>query len=209
MERFISAVSSNPYIFSAICALALCAVLPLIGFVIRIFTDYILSGLLLLITRSGSPAYILYNYLTIPGVIWHELSHALGAVITLAKVENIVLFHYDESEQTLGHVDYRTRGGLILTCLQLSVASCAPVITGLWAVYAYFFIMPRYDLPLYAVILLTYLLVSIVFHMDMSPQDLGSYIKGIWLFFIIFFVIFRYSDVSDILPEIFQFVRTS
>lgn len=45
-----------------------------------------------------------YYYLVAPGVMFHELGHALGCVITLTKISKMVLFH--PQGDTLGYVEH-------------------------------------------------------------------------------------------------------
>ncbi len=121
------------------------------------------------------PAFWIRNYLTFPGTIHHELSHALLALLTGARVTKISFF---PKGNTLGHVDITTRGLPVLQSLQLSLSAVAPVLCGaateslLW----------HYAVPLcselWQIILLAYLMISILFHMTMSDQDLRNFRKG-------------------------------
>ena len=45
-----------------------------------------------------------YYYLVAPGVMFHELGHALGCVITLTRISKLVLFH--PQGDTLGYVEH-------------------------------------------------------------------------------------------------------
>lgn len=73
---------------------------------------------------------IFLNKITFIGVIHHELSHALFALLTGAKITSIHLFRPDEKTGTLGSVSYATRGPLILRSFQSTLASMAPIICG-------------------------------------------------------------------------------
>ncbi|MBO7355118.1 MAG: hypothetical protein K5871_08405 [Lachnospiraceae bacterium] len=178
---------------SLINALVICLALPLIGIVVEFICAYLFRKL----TPVGA-YFLVYNYLTIPGVMWHELSHALFAFVTLAKVNKIELFK--PRNGSLGRVNFTPRGPYLLRCLQLSLASCAPVITGLLAAFGYMHLIKSRSFSLPVHIILGYLIICIVLHMTMSIADLKLYFKGIWVFFILFFVcslfIFKNPDAG-------------
>jgi len=120
--------------------------------------------------------YFVSNYFLFVGVVIHELSHALFAFLTGAKVTEVAVFRPEGN--ALGHVCYYTRGPRILAALQNGLSSCAPVVTGL-VVSALLTVkvFPVLTAPWQrgAVI---YLLVAVVFHMNMSKADLKNYFKG-------------------------------
>ena len=183
------AMLSNQYLWAFINALVLCAALPLIGTIVNVVTDYGIGGLITLITGNPNIYYVFHNYICAPGVVVHELSHTIAAIITLAHIDKVELYKKSDKDSTLGGVEFTTSGGIILSCLQLTVLACAPVITGLEAVYGYYFLITTYELNIFVLILLTYLVICIIIHMTMSPQDIKLYIRGIPLFFLIFFVL--------------------
>ena len=115
--------------YSALISLGIIVAIPLTGFLINLFVTRLLSALLGLIDHSGKLFLFIANTLTFPGVCYHELSHALFAFITGAKIKKIVLYH--KQKDTLGSVEMIPRGPLPLKWLQLSFSACAPVITGL------------------------------------------------------------------------------
>ena len=82
-------MNGNPVITSIIYSALACAFLPLLGRVIDLFVQYVIGGIIKLITGSYNRFVVFYNYLTFPGVIWHEMSHAAFAIVTGAKVESI------------------------------------------------------------------------------------------------------------------------
>ncbi|MGN1030450.1 MAG: hypothetical protein ACI4PQ_02495, partial [Butyricicoccaceae bacterium] len=73
------------------------------------------------------------NRLTFPGTIHHELSHALLAAISGAKVTRIRLFNLHGS--TLGSVQIIPRGGRLLQSLQLCLSAIAPAPCGALTLY--------------------------------------------------------------------------
>lgn len=123
-------------------------------------------------------AFNIVNYVTIPGTIIHELSHALFAVITGAKVKEISFF--DNDKKTLGHVTYQAKGPFFLQAVQHSLTACAPIIVGLasFVLISYLFLTTVYGTSVQ--IFFIYLAVSIVNHSSMSIADLKLYFKGIW-----------------------------
>ena len=193
-------LSANRYLISVINALVMCAALPLTGFVVHIIADYVLGNLINLITGNKNAYYRFFNYITAPGVVWHELSHALAALITLAKIDKVELYH--RTEEGLGGVYFHTRGGIIMQSIQTAVISCAPVVTGILAIFGAFSLYNMGTIPLLAWIPIGYLLICIVLHMTMSKQDILIYIRGIWLFFIVFFAYSLYvtSNIHGVHP---------
>ncbi|MBR3575037.1 MAG: hypothetical protein IKN97_07705 [Lachnospiraceae bacterium] len=193
-------------------ALVICLALPLIG----IAVEFVCAHLIRKLMPAGA-YFLVYNYLTIPGVMWHELSHALFAFVTLAKVNKIELFK--PRNGSLGRVNFTPRGPYLLRCLQLSLASCAPVITGMLAVFGYMHLIGSYSFSLPVHILLGYLIICIVLHMTMSGADLKLYFKGILVFFILFFVcslfIFKNTDAepaisyTDRIKNVIESLRNS
>ncbi|WP_290760699.1 hypothetical protein [Fibrobacter sp. UBA4297] len=134
-------------------------------------------------------AFYLVNHVTIPGTILHELSHALLATITGAKVNEVSFF--DRDKNSLGHVTYQAKGPFFLQAVQHSLTACAPVIVGLasFALVSYFLLTTKGGF--WTQTLLIYLGISIINHSSMSIADLKLYFKGVWapaipLFVIIF-----------------------
>ena len=133
-------------------------------------------GRILAVLIGGRVAFIFRNYLTWPGTVHHEFSHALMAFLTGAKVKRISLI---PRGQALGQVEYSPRGGRILQAIQMSLSSIAPILCGM--VTETFLIMKL--LPLcdiwwkYAV--LAYFVVSIFLHMTLSREDMINLRNGL------------------------------
>ena len=172
--------------YSALISLGIIVAIPLTGFLINLFVTRLLSALLGLIDHSGKLFLFIANTLTFPGVCYHELSHALFAFITGAKIKKIVLYH--KQKDTLGSVEMIPRGPLPLKWLQLSFSACAPVITGLIGETIILYSFKIGTLPVWAYILLGFLFFCILLHMDMSGADIKGYLKGIPFFFLLFFL---------------------
>lgn len=173
--------------YSALISLGIIVAIPLTGFLIHLLVTRCLNTLLNGIDRSGKLFLFVANTLTFPGVCYHELSHALFAFLTGAKIKKIVLYRKEKNH--LGYVELIPRGPLPLRWLQLSFSACAPVITGLLGECALLYVLYYLTLPVWADLLLGFLSFCILLHMDMSGADFKGYLKGVFFFFILFFLI--------------------
>ena len=176
--RTISLTSSgaaNLIIDALLFEIAAFIAVPLAGIIVN---SVIVSGIRRIVARivGNKFEFILSNYFLFIGVVIHELSHALFALITGAQVTEVALFNPDG--KSLGHVNFVPRGDTFVRALQSSFSSCAPVVVGI--ISSYFIITKLFPMlsELWHWIVCIYILVSIVFHMDMSPQDLKIYFKG-------------------------------
>ena len=95
-------------------ALILTFAIPGAGVVIEQFVKLLYSVTAAFLGDSFT--YFIFNRLTFIGVFHHELSHALLATVTGAKVTKIVFFHPDGDR--LGYVEYVTRGNIIMRSIQ-------------------------------------------------------------------------------------------
>lgn len=139
-------------------------------------------------TFLGSTFAIIFcNYLTFPGTILHELSHAALATLTGARVTEISFF--DLSLTSLGHIKYRNKGPKWLRGIQDSLTACAPVISGVVALAILFGILTGSSHSLGISILLIYLIVCVIDHMTMSIPDIINYFRGILPTSILVFII--------------------
>jgi len=159
-------------IFEAVMVL----IIPLIGILIN---SVIVKGIRRIIASiiGCRLEFIISNYLFAIGVVIHELSHALFAFVTGAKITEIALFKPDDN--SLGHVCYVPRGPALFRALQNSLSSCAPVVTGLiLSTLMVIKLFPALTVT-WQWVLTIYLLASIVFHMTMSGADLKNYFRGV------------------------------
>ena len=150
-------------------------IIPILGVIVEYI---IVRGLRKMIAglTSVSTEYYFSNYVLFFGVVVHELSHALFALITGAKIMKIVLFKPDNG--SLGHVEFQARGNTFLQALQFSVSACAPVVVGIVFLTALIFkVFPVLSTPIQWVLTI-YASVSVLFHMNMSKADLNCYFKG-------------------------------
>lgn len=170
---------------SLILALIVMLAIPLFGLV--------LDGLMKILFKVLSEftswhfAYILVTRLTFIGVIHHELAHALFRVLTGAKIKKINLFK-PQGDQ-LGSVDFYFRGNFILIAIQRAMTAIAPTVCGAITSSIIIFVLSSQTLPLYAIILLVYSLVSIVIHMTMSKQDIKVMLKGYPIVFLLVYLV--------------------
>lgn len=122
----------------------------------------------------------LINYLTFPGVVHHELSHALFAFLTGAKVTEIKLFRIHHKDGRLGYVSYAPRGNFITMSIQKVLSSIAPIVMGFISCsLLYLYARPELEDILWQTVLLYYLMVSIILHMSLSKQDIKVMKSGI------------------------------
>lgn len=122
----------------------------------------------------------LINYLTFPGVVHHELSHALFAFLTGAKVTEIKLFRIHHKDGRLGYVSYAPRGNFIMMSIQKVLSSVAPIVMGFVSCsLLYLYARPALEDSLWQTALLYYALVSIILHMSLSKQDIKVMKSGI------------------------------
>lgn len=136
------------------------------------------------------------NYLTIPGVIHHELSHAALALLTGAIVTEFKPFWPDKTSGSLGHVNFSTRGSLFTRCLQCTFTSTAPVILGTLSSILLFAYAANNTVPFYILVPMIYLIFSIIIHASMSFADVKIMLKGIWALFIAAYIICLYFQID-------------
>lgn len=145
-----------------------------------------ITNIILSLIFGGAFALVFCNYLTFPGTILHELSHAIVATVTGAKVTEISFFDLGLS---LGHVNYINRGPKFLRALQDSATACAPVIAGVIALPILFEKLTSGDLRTLGIVFVVYLIISVIDHMTMSIPDAINYFRGIWATAIVVLII--------------------
>lgn len=134
-------------------------------------------------------ALFIINKLTFVGVMHHELSHALFAFVSGAKIKEINLFK--PQGNSLGSVQIVPRGNKILKSIQLTLTAIAPVVTGIISMctIAYFLSMNIENMLVWQIILIAYLFISIFFHSTMSTADLKCAINGLPVCTLIIFIV--------------------
>ena len=121
-------------------------------------------------------AFFMINRFTFIGTVLHELAHAFFAKIFGAKITKISLFDFFKSD-TLGHVEFVTRGGFIRRNLQLFFSSVAPVLVNTFFIFLLVINWVNIN-TWYFYIIFIYLILSLFIHASMSSQDLKLYRKG-------------------------------
>lgn len=139
---------------------------------------------------------IFFNKITFIGVMHHELSHALFAFITGAKVVKISLFKPNKENCSLGHVLYATRGMFIFRCIQDFFAAIAPVVCGCISIFCMIYFIPFNAVWQY--IVFGFIILCIFIHIDLSTADLKAMLKGIPILIVILFCIFYFTKFNFI-----------
>lgn len=205
--EIISKIQSNPILLSLVSTISIPLLIIFISWLLRTIQSICLTILGYFIGRKSAFAFA--NFLTFPGVMIHELSHALFAVLTGGKVTKINLFN--PNGYSLGSVEFQPRGSKTLQGIQLTLIGIAPTIIGSILFYKIFqFLITHNNLSIGIYILLIYLLFCIFFHISMSPEDVKGSITGLYvllpvLFLIIFFTKF---DIFTFLMDSFSIIQT-
>ena len=176
-----------------ISALIITLIIPTWGILIY-FLNKFLYALLSKIT-SEKIAMTIVNWLTIPGVIHHEVSHAFVALITGAEITEFRPFWPDKTSGSLGHVNFMVRGSLFTKSLQYTLTSTAPVIMGT-ITSIILFRLTKMAFPISTLILLIYLIFSILIHASMSFADVKVMLRGIWVLYIGLLFVCIYADLD-------------
>lgn len=171
---------------SFIATIITCVSVIFVGFIIEKVES--LEYKLLTKSLSQQKALFIIDRLTFPGTVLHELSHALFAWATGAKVNKIKLVTFFDSHR-LGYVNFQPCGKKSQQRIQLALTSCAPVLTGTIALHVIWLLLPSAIAPWHQ-ILLIYLFISILNHMSMSNQDIKNYVRGLITVFPIMMVFF-------------------
>ena len=172
----------------------------LVGKVLDTIQRYLMMGIVKI--SSVKMATIITMYLTFPGVMVHELNHALMCLVTGAKILKITLFHPDKQTGVLGSVKYMTYGKPFKQRIQLSFISSAPVLFGYIDILVLFRLLVYFNPNWLISTLMSYLIISIFLHMTMSSVDIKHYFKGalfilpvVYLitYYMVFVCIMRYT----------------
>ena len=167
-------------------------IVPLIGYINNKIIDVVLSNISRILGRTIT--LFIANYLTFVGTIHHELSHAIFAFCTGAKIVKIDLFY--PSGNTLGKVEFIPRGNKIIKSIQLTASAIAPVIMGCITEYILITYVATNSLSFIATLIVYYLIVSIMMHMTMSKADIKSALKGLPICALLIFCILFATKVN-------------
>lgn len=134
--------------------------------------------------------------ITFLGVFHHELSHALLALLTGAKINSITLFRISHKDGKLGEVKFTPRGLGVTQAVQVVLTSAAPMLCGSLSL----FLLWKYALPVeestWYRVALGYFMVSVFVHMSLSKQDIKNIFSKLGYLLIILFVIFFLFDIN-------------
>ena len=186
LQNLYSGIHANPLLMASLAAVIIPFAVIAVGYLISLLGE----ALAVLVSFFMDPwiVYAVINYLFFPGVMLHELSHALFAVLTGAKVTEVALFK--RSGESLGHVNFVNRGNMVIRALQNIFISAAPMFGGTAVILlCRYILMNVADLPVWGKVITIYIGVAMFFHMTMSKQDIKVYVKGIPLFMGILFVV--------------------
>lgn len=170
---------------SLVQTLVIVLIIPILGLVIGQLQNIIAKVISRLL--GGKIAYIVINMLMFIGVVHHELSHALLALVTGAKIVSIELFHPQNG--TLGKVKFIPRGNKIIQSVQLTLSAIAPVIIGCVSEYILITYVLASTESVVIKCVVYYLIISILMHMTMSKQDIKNAIKGLPACSLLIFII--------------------
>ena len=137
---------------------------------------------------GGETAWFIANRATFLGVVHHECAHALVAVLTGGKVEQMQLFH-PQGDQ-LGCVIWRPRRLYPGACaIQYTLVSIAPVVFGCCNVYLLWNNIFPLCTRVWQMLLLGYVMLSIFIQSTMSRQDVRVAAKGLPVCAVIIFAV--------------------
>lgn len=165
---------------------------PIVGLLIEFITEEITKSL-----AKGvglDTALFIMNVLTFVGTIHHELSHALYALITGAKVTKVQVFKPEGHR--LGFVEFIPRGNWFTKSIQLTMSGIAPTVQGFISNYFLVLLFFAISGPLWLKIVLGYIIFSIFIHSTMSGADLKAAAKGLPFVAILIFIVCFAFDVD-------------
>ena len=170
--------------------------IPAVIFVAGLLVEWVgnmIAGILAVLL-GGKAAFFIRNRLTFAGTVHHELSHALFALISGAKVTKVELFHV-RGEQ-LGCVEFYARGNAFTRALQMTLASIAPVVCGTGSLCVLYWLWRYYCSEVWQYVLVGYLGVSIFFHMNMSMQDIKNAWRGMPFTILLCYLFFLVTKIN-------------
>lgn len=186
--EFIDNIIKSPeptksFIVCVIYALFIFLLVLVVGFIIDKLEAYQIKVLNKIVGYKA--AIFVSNKLTFPGVMIHELSHALFATLFGAKVTKMKLFTLRDDDR-LGWIEYMTIGNKWKQGLQHVFSACAPTVVGvILELLLYHMLLNGFIKGYGWIALAIYMMISIGDHMSMSKQDIRNYIRWAWAPFIL------------------------
>ena len=181
---------SQPFLLHLITGATFTRGLVLLVVVIGRLIDMYEVGCMKLLTKvcSVKLATFICDRLTFPGVIIHELAHALFIWAAGGKIHKVRLLSLG-LDGRLGFVEFTPRGSKLQISCQLAFGSCAPVLVGILLETVFMYSIFNIDMPTWGYVLLWYMAISVLNHMSMSREDMKNYFKGLVVIFPIITVI--------------------
>ena len=178
--------------------LAVMLILTVIGIFMGWLRHAVIEGALARALGPKAAVFIGYH-VTILGTLHHELAHALGYLLTGARVHKISILPkaQPDGSMRLGYVTSSTRGPLLMRAIQNTLGSTGPLYFGFLTI----FLLWRFALPAAGSVALTvflwYAIVSIALHMELSRADLKLLARGLLpsalLLYLIVLLFLRFS----------------
>ena len=165
-----------------IVTLAVMLILTVIGIFMGWLRHAVIEGALARALGPKAAVFIGYH-VTILGTLHHELAHALGYLLTGARVHKISILPkaQPDGSMRLGYVTSSTRGPLLMRAIQNTLGSTGPLYFGFLTIW----LLWRFALPAAAgnvglTVFLWYAIVSIALHMELSRPDLKLLARGLF-----------------------------
>ncbi len=184
LAGWLAALSTQPVLLVLVGTVLFPVAILLLGVVMELFAQAITTVISLF--TGVLIAFGIRTYATYIGTVIHELSHAAFALLTGAKVKKITLVPHGA---TLGSVEYEPRGNKFFQGLQMSLSAIAPTVVGTFLLFYMFTQVHPHLTEAWHYVLFYYLALSILFHMDLSLQDLRNFFSGFLPFLAFSFVV--------------------
>ena len=174
-------------------------IIPIIGIIIAGIKNGVLKFFNKVSKGRGAGMWwFIYGMVLFPGTVFHEGAHALGALITGARVKDISVIP-DRKKGTLGETLIEPRGSKLMQSLQLTVSATSPVSFGIIALVVGIFLLYPICTAFWQKAIITYLSLAIFFHMSMSTEDVKAWAKGIVFVLIPIFLIFLVLTLTGVI----------
>lgn len=148
-------------------------------------------------------------FFTFIGVVHHELSHLLLALLTGAKVQSVVLFRLKAKDGNVGEVKFIPRGWNIAQSMQVVLASVAPMLMGLISLLILIFKVNPIVSDGWQVFM-WYVEFAIFLNMSLSKQDVRNILTRLgWLLIVLtlmFICLFLLADITTF-RELFSVIK--
>lgn len=171
-------------IFAALITALVFTIMPMIGKLFNYIEAVEMRGLIKFLPVKLTMFFA--NRLTIFGVIVHEFSHMIMAKLTGARVTQVSVLDISKNGM-LGHVNIVPTGNKLQQRFQLTLTSCAPIIGGFIVIFLLLILYPNFGIM--GKIIDIFLIISVVNHLSMSPQDIALYKKGLIFVIPVFYIL--------------------